>query len=94
MPKQRGKSSKSKYTGFKPYDKGDAYMPVTFADKIDEEYIRDYASEFDMMNDEMFDEKKVIEQALPRGGIRADEDYGYEDIDFDDEDEEPNPFAH
>ena len=36
-------------------------MPVTFADKIDEEYIRDYASEFDMMNDEMFDEKKVIE---------------------------------
>ena len=69
-------------------------MPVTFADKIDEEYIRDYASEFDMMNDEMFDEKKVIEQALPRGGIRADEDYGYEDIDFDDEDQEPNPFAH
>jgi hypothetical protein len=43
-----------------PHDLGDMYHPAYFADGIKEDLVRDYASEFDMMNDEMFDEKKVI----------------------------------
>ena len=46
-----------------------------------------------MMNEEMFDEQKVIEQSIPKGGVRADEDFVFDDLGFEDE-EEPSPFDH